>query len=396
MESVHQALLQCPNITSLDLRVSLLGCSEWPDRFNFPFTLSGGELYPSLKEVRLEGYDFDERPWEKSQLKNTRKYSTRSWWPGQVLSWWRSGKMQQYLDYRNLEEGQRVKTNLELWVDAMDWGRVEVLGLRDCRGQSHFMESMAPRLQSLKSLEIWDGWQRANNTLRFIQSLEPGMLTNLTWRSGWTTDILSPILQRHNNSLRSLEIRTGEEPSDPTNTFSASQLQQLVHSTPRLERLGINIHRNGSWPYDVFATIAQAKQLRAVDMWFDILSDCERQKPERWTRQYHAWERDNENNTFKCEGENRYQRPFVDENSALEIFRYMRKKNTSGHLKEVVFWVGNWSRSWDGPIHFESPLERKRAKVVCTLEGKNEGEAWCIVEEGESYWKGDESREWMY
>lgn len=56
MDAVHAALSNCPNIETLDLRVTGLGCSEWPDRWDFPFNPTGGEKYPNLASLRLEGY----------------------------------------------------------------------------------------------------------------------------------------------------------------------------------------------------------------------------------------------------------------------------------------------------------------------------------------------------
>ena len=133
-----------------------------------------------------------------------------------------------------------------------------------------------------------------------------------------------------------------------------------------------------------------------MDMWFDILSDCSRERPERYSRMYREWELAQENSTFKCEGENLYQRPFVDEQSALEMFKFMRERNTSGELKEAIFWAGDWSRGWDGPLNLGSFLDGRRAKVVCTLEGKSEGEAWCVVEAGKSYWTSTGWDSWDY
>jgi hypothetical protein len=63
MDIVHRALSNCPNITELDLRVTGLGCSEWPDRYNFPFQPAGGEKYPRLESLKLEGYQFGRRSW---------------------------------------------------------------------------------------------------------------------------------------------------------------------------------------------------------------------------------------------------------------------------------------------------------------------------------------------
>ena len=51
MRGIHEAMLKCPNITTLQVRTALIGCSEWPDRFNFPFDARGGEQYASAPAI---------------------------------------------------------------------------------------------------------------------------------------------------------------------------------------------------------------------------------------------------------------------------------------------------------------------------------------------------------
>ncbi|KAK8035680.1 hypothetical protein PG993_010675 [Apiospora rasikravindrae] len=76
MVAVHDRLLACRDtIEHLDLRAYLAGCTEWPGRWNLPFPLAGsngsrGErqqddtsishYYPTLKPLKLEGYEFDQ------------------------------------------------------------------------------------------------------------------------------------------------------------------------------------------------------------------------------------------------------------------------------------------------------------------------------------------------
>src|SRR5258708_1242253 len=55
MADVHSTLTKCSNITTLDLRVTLIGCTNFPDRWNLPFDQSGHDKYPSqLKSLSLE------------------------------------------------------------------------------------------------------------------------------------------------------------------------------------------------------------------------------------------------------------------------------------------------------------------------------------------------------
>ena len=58
LESVHSALLTCPNMSSLDLSIDGF-CSTWPDRRNLPFNHLGGERYVDLKVLKLDRYSWD-------------------------------------------------------------------------------------------------------------------------------------------------------------------------------------------------------------------------------------------------------------------------------------------------------------------------------------------------
>ncbi|KAF2257653.1 hypothetical protein CC78DRAFT_205284 [Lojkania enalia] len=380
MASVHSALLSCPNITSLDLRVTLLGCSEFPDRWNFPFKLEGGDKYPPLKSLRLEGYRFLGQEWEESKI-------SEIGYPGQwriekFFDWWRSGNLEKYMKFRKIESAQRSKTNLDLWLDAMDWEQLESLALIDNHGQDVFLEKAAPRLKSLQNLEI-EG-KEGNTTLRFIGGLRENSLRNLTLTAGWSTDVLLPILTRHGNSICYLDIHARENLYETSKAFSISQLSLLSSMAPNLAHLSTNIHRNGMWPLEIFDAISSIKSLQTAELWLDITSECQRQKPDPYTRQLSEWERIHPG---ECVGEDRYQAPFVSDKSALDVFKVLRGKKVGMELKGVTFWVGDWMRAWDGPLYFPDWLEGKRAKVVCSVEGKSEGEAWCVVEVGDKYWE---------
>ncbi|KAK1962182.1 hypothetical protein LY78DRAFT_265244 [Colletotrichum sublineola] len=84
MRDVHDTLSRCPDIKSLKLRVTGLGCSEHPDRWSFPFDLAAPSRYPSALEVLdLEGYRFDDSAWAEA---------LQPLWPGQgCLLRWRLG-----------------------------------------------------------------------------------------------------------------------------------------------------------------------------------------------------------------------------------------------------------------------------------------------------------------
>jgi hypothetical protein len=127
MVSIHDALSHCPNITSLDLRIQLSGCTEFPDRWNFPFSYDGEDTYPKLEKLRLEGYDFsiveDNRPPSQMPLQS---YNNADAWTSGSVEWLRKGYLKPGLlaqvdSYPPLPP---ARSNLDLWLAAMDWSEI--------------------------------------------------------------------------------------------------------------------------------------------------------------------------------------------------------------------------------------------------------------------------------
>ncbi|KAF2660595.1 hypothetical protein K491DRAFT_36989 [Lophiostoma macrostomum CBS 122681] len=383
MVAVHEALTTCPNISSLDLRVTLMGCSSWPDRFNFPFRLAGGERYPALKELRLEGYNFDERPWEKLAL--GKSYGLP--WYESLTEWLLSGTARKWWNARALDIDQRNKTNLDLWLDAMDWSHLEALAVLD----RPLPLKDVPRLRSLEKLDL--SGSDVENAREVIQTLPSQSLTSLTIVRSAEMLELETILSHQGKSLTVLELRSPEVQSKPSPAFNISELQFLPQLAPNLQHLSINVHRNGSWPLGTLEAISTNPSLRSVDIWFDIVSECRRQKPEApHIRDVRKWEATH--GVDACNGEDQYQRPYIDQSSSLELFRYMRVKKIGQELANVTFWVGDWTRAWDGPLYFADWLEHRRSKVSCSIRAEGGEEGWCVVEDGKEYWKRGKYWDW--
>ncbi|GKT89548.1 hypothetical protein Ct61P_07398 [Colletotrichum tofieldiae] len=133
MHDVHDTLSNCPGIKSLKLRVTGLGCSEWPDRWSFPFDLSSKSHYPSKLEVLdLEGYRFDDSAWEEASQPPYRTNS-RFW---DNIEWLGSGRAWNWLRWLPLSQEQKAKTNLDLWLEAMDFSHIKELALRQTRNHT--------------------------------------------------------------------------------------------------------------------------------------------------------------------------------------------------------------------------------------------------------------------
>lgn len=199
MDCVHLALSTCPNISALDLRVTGLGCSDWPERYDFPFHPWGGENFANLTSLRLEGYDFG-RP---GVVKQPRDDNAQPWLG---VQW-----VRKFMSLVRLERSElgliklAMKTHLDLWMDAMDWGQVEELMIDDITDE--IIQKLPGKLRSLKKLET------TNRT--FVDALEMNTLTHLTWVGESEAADFPSILARQGQSLQHLEFRRPERSTGP-------------------------------------------------------------------------------------------------------------------------------------------------------------------------------------
>jgi hypothetical protein len=364
--SVHETLLRCPNITGLDLRVTVGGCSDWPDRWNFPFSRQGGEKYPPLKELKLEGYEFDSGdcdetfyghhhyrlPWNKDMLWET--------WDKALCK---------LLPY---------KANIDLWLEAMDWSQIESLSIKgfDWSGTRKFPYQIVPALKSLHKLEIqtYDDF----DAIDIVSALPWHTLTHFT-RVGGQHIHVGELLSRQAETLESLHVRIPETWSKPGQGIDNHDLRILWNSTPSLKHLSTHLHRNGTWPVETLDLLAGVPSLSSLDLYLEMQSACQREKRTPWDR------------VDGCNGEEQFQKPFVNETSALDAFKYLRDHKVGEELTNVTFWVGDWERSWDGPLTVDNNyqwFEGRKAKVACSAVENASEKDWCIVEGRKGYYHG--------
>jgi hypothetical protein len=375
MASVHAALSNCPNITSLDLRVSLQGCSGWPDRWSFPFSLYGGETYPALHRLRLEGYRFGDRPIDEVSWAKEGYYDS---WYERTANWILSGNVFRALKYRRIPKEQREKNNIELWLDAMDWSNVEELVLLgySAHDRHPFLNSTPSVLTELRRLELES--ECGGDTLQFLQNLQNNSLTHLTWRNYFGPDLPAILQESQGLSLQHLDIHTVETTHVESPAYSAAELEPLQYM-PNLTHVALSIPRNGTWPWEMLSAISRIPSLRTAEFWLDIASTCRKQKDDS----FYPGEQGTE-----CIGEDQYLLPFVNKTSTLEVFKYLRANKSGMELSNVTFRGGDWSRAWDGPLYSPPWLEHRSVKVVCSLQDNQglEGEE-CTVLNGANYWK---------
>ncbi|KAF2745437.1 hypothetical protein M011DRAFT_378486, partial [Sporormia fimetaria CBS 119925] len=203
-------------------------------------------------------------------------------------------------------------------------------------------------------------------------------LTNLTYISR-TLPPLARVLELQGGFLESLTIRSPERMCSETPLYNGSELA-LLSAASRLTHLGVNVDRNGTWPWETLGLLASIPSLRSLDIWLDITSDCRREMPDAGLH----------NTNITCEGEEHYRTPHVGVEAASEVFQYLRDKKVGEALDNVAFFVGDWEPPWNGPLYFPLWIEGKRASVRCTAQNGVGDKAWCRVEKGEQYWKKDE------
>ncbi|KAK8113272.1 hypothetical protein PG984_013798 [Apiospora sp. TS-2023a] len=386
MAAVHDHLITCRDtIEHLDLRAYLSGCSEWPDRWNLPFALMGGNssvsseaqqqgdsssfssyYYPALKSLKLEGYEFNESDWTDLQ---PGKYESYVWWVQSV-------RFRRWLElWWSTPRERRSLTNLELWLEAMDWGALERLEFAE-DVSAYFVDVGAQHLTSrLRDLAVGAGWRNGSRdaAARLFTTALPRevRLERLAWTDPrWDPAALGPILDQHGASLRRLELWSHERwypveaEAEAEAALNASQVQSIAVGAPNLEHLSLKVYRSGDedvWPWEVFEAVASAPRLASADVWLDLAAFCMRGVPEfPGVRSQREQER--------CKTGEEYRRPFLNVTSASDIFRFMREKKAGPvELERVTFWLGDWERPWDGPIYEESWIEGRNARVDCSV-----------------------------
>jgi hypothetical protein len=412
---VHECLVAChESVTALDLRVALVGCSQWPDRFNLPFDLAGTEKFPDLEDLGLEGYDFNQREWEdvvpkgefklpgddddpeetelSEEKRKSKHYQEDNSWLTDWGWWFWTGKARRLIEWRRLPEEQRLKTNLELWLEAMDFSKLRALTLvDDGAGARHgdvLLRRLSKALKGLQSLSITGTWQSRSEgealpARDFILNITPeASLTSLSWVDMFSCDkeLFEAVLQCHRQSLTSLEWRTSERSSIRT-VFSTDQIQRLASLAPKLQSLTLDMNREGdAWPKrDLEALAASLPRLTNLTIYWELQSECrlaEHQEP------FTIGSCDD-----ACRGKDQLASPRLDLASGEALFRLLRSAKVGDELTTVTFRAGNFTRPNDGPVYIPEWMERRTVWLECRVlrdngTRKGEDEALC---RGEDY-----------
>ncbi|KAH6883293.1 hypothetical protein BKA58DRAFT_34194 [Alternaria rosae] len=352
LNSVHSALLTCPNISSLD--ISIWGfCSTWPDRMDLPLSPFGGETYPDIKSLQVLGYyGWDRR--ESRNVWNAPKCLAQSKLEcfKDTLYWYYKRHWQSWLAWCTQSKHQLEKTNAELWLDAMDWKCIEELSV-DTVPDS--VRKVLSQSRALRKLKTTDG--------ELILNLPKNMLTHLSLVNGERdTALFDDILNHQGGSLESLEMRWDTEHHPwRYNGDLDDEILIITKSAKKLRHLSMNVLRNAtSSPLETLEKIATIPTLREADLWIQVLD---------------PWNLGADEFSDQYKGETRIGPPLLSHRGALSIFRYMRDKKQGEELEKVTFWVGDWTDNW----YEDDP----RVKVACEAKTDVDMKDWCV---GEDEW----------
>ncbi|KAH0438164.1 hypothetical protein CcaCcLH18_03431 [Colletotrichum camelliae] len=370
MAEVHNALSNCSSVKSLKLLITKLQGEFEPDRYDIPFQYPSGSRYPSELEVLdLEGYRFNEKPWEETckMLSSAESLFHR------YLDWVGSGKVWRWLKWVWLSEQQKQMTNLDLWLEAMDFSHIKTLVLIPTeqsifsRSKSHAPNStrLAPHLKSLSSLTVRGAWAG-----RLITALPENSLAHLAWLNSqaYPWRLAEPVIRHHAKSLTSLEWRASEAEADWRSSMTPEQIVDLGMMVPGLRDITIDMRQMDAWPYRHLEALAtKFPRLENATFFFDMASYCRRAIDARKNKVlgHERWKMETMSNCGP--GEDDFAHPRLDIASAQDMFEFLVEKNAGGQLRKVNFYSGDWDRPREEPRWGAEWLDGKRVWASCWI-----------------------------
>lgn len=390
MEDIHTALTNCPAITVLDVRVvAHESCVEFeePNCFNFPFELDGSDKYPALEVLSLDGYEFDGCEWprlvprQESKLPDDKENGDglrlMHW-----KHWFKFGNAYRWLKWRLLPFEQRSKTNFELWLDAMDFSKLHSLTIKEgysTPGGDGLLKRLPKMLPSLKSLSLsgtWTPWNAKDETTLpardFLLAIPPETLTDLSWTEAgsFNESVFDRVLKHHGSSLRSLEWRHFDNRHLTARpVLSASHLYHLGTLAPNLEKLTIDMNRNGTWPLESLRAVASSLPKSAdLTVYFEML-ECDP----------------------SCNGMKQFAEPLLNVSEATKMFQFLRENKRGDELATALFRPGDWDPEPGGRYYRTEGVNYPTAWAKCSVfreDGTRKvGEDLCHGEETRMSWE---------
>ena len=382
MTLTHSVLTHCSNVESLDVWLEHGSCTGIElDLWQFPFV--DEDKYPPLKRLKLDGYKFGGLYVSQEEEQQDTEYCMG---PAGKHAWdknYRWSATSEWVDTTNDgltrqwdEQGGKPNTNLDMWLQAMDWSELEELSINTERAEmADAIVELPKRLTSLKHLHL--------NSLPFIEGLKNNTLESLKWVGTTRPGYLDTILSQQGQNLRKLDYRCNE-PSCPywPDHINITALPLLA---PRLEHIGVNLPRNSneSWPLAHLSALARMPSLTSANLYFRMQAPCR----DNFLGYMHPNCRRPRQHCFATES---FVTPYLNATTAAYMFSYLRSENTSKKLTSVTFHTGDWGEHVAAMI--EPFISDRRSAVYCSIK---DGIEVCEAE-NEVYWKGYNGGEWEW
>lgn len=295
IDLVHRILLTCPNIKQLKLAMGLSMFGGQLPGLNFEVH---NHTLPPIKILELSNYPFAGKPSGNSWMEWEVEYPS----PNVLMMLWNwlpvpfinclgcktiqelGGVNEKYEKRERSPMREGTRTNLDFWLERMDWSKLQNLKLD--RPEAYELKKFSGDLLSGLTTISFNVGNR-NATVIFLesisQSLESISITSEESRS--PDDILDVVLQKHSQTLKSLTLRHAQMILDPDWIYSCTDqgamrypktsfltkyhLTKLLQKSPHLKVLDIDFRIGDSWDYDVLDTLAKFEALTELKLAID-------------------------------------------------------------------------------------------------------------------------------
>ncbi|RYP14725.1 hypothetical protein DL765_006195 [Monosporascus sp. GIB2] len=176
------------------------------------------------------------------------------------------------LEYPFRPFGNEMDEEQAYWANDFEWPQLELLKTRYVSLALRIM----PNLISIREVDFSTTLLKAGTKAEVEAEARTFFQQVLALLESIAVPSLTAIgmggLRRHGPNLKKLEIH--REGSFGLGwrlaAVDVERMRWIRDACPRLEELGINVSRDGAWPYDVFDVIASLPRLRSLTIWFEL------------------------------------------------------------------------------------------------------------------------------
>lgn len=381
LDFIFAALSAAPNIRELDLFLHAGGCDQgMGNPFAFPFLSNPSVKFPPLEVLRLDGYSLNER-----------SDGGMAWaWRGKREEW--DAKWKEHLDNddddaepppfpeRDADDG---RTNLEAWMEAMDWSNLHTLHLA-YPSKTDLDRLRGPALPSLKHLSIkaaaeWGATQ--DEILSFVVNGTPNLLHSISLQNMGAESGNELLKSLNTSPTLTQELRQFSYGAGGENIFflNQSRLSVLLVQSPNIEHLDVNVPRKFNMSMEsggLFNDILSTPTLKHLTLRFPSpdqhfagmgrqseLSDSYSEMRQKYMK-------------VKDEGDETD--PLINHAAATKLFEDMRGRKKEAELEELEFYVGYWDHRFERRLM--GNLILRVAYWKCTVSYGCQGEQTRVVE----------------